>query len=223
MRAILIGATGLIGGILLEKLLKDPMFSHVKLIARRSNGIRHAKLEEVIINFEDEISFKKEVTNADVLFSTVGTTQKQVKGDNAAYRKIDFDIPVRAARFCAEQHVGTYLLVSSVGANAASGNFYLRLKGETETAVLNQSIASIYIMRPSMLLGNRKESRLGEIIGQPLMRFFSVFLFGGMTKYKAIDAAAVAEAMFIASKKTITGKFICEYREMIEMADKINP
>ena len=217
MRAILIGATGLIGGLLLDKLLKDPVFSKIKLISRRPAGIQHNKLEEVIIHFDDEASFRKEITHADLLFSCVGTTQKQVKGDNDAYRKIDFDIPVHAARYCAAQNISKFLLVSSVGANAASSNFYLRLKGETEAAVLSQSIPSVYIMRPSMLLGKRANSRLGEDIGQPVMRFLSLFFFGGLTKYKAIHANDVARAMIMASKQTVTGKFICEYEQMKKM------
>ena len=214
MRAILIGATGLIGGILLEKLLANPVFSHVKLISRRPGAIQHPKLEESIIDFDDERAFEKEVTDAEVLFCSVGTTQKKVKGDNALYRKIDFNIPVNAAKFCAAQRIGKYILVSSVGANAGSNNFYLRLKGETENAVLSQPIAAFYIMRPSMLLGDRQEARLGEIIGQPIMRFFSLFIFGDAAKYKAIHAADVAAAMESAATKTRGGKFICSYREM---------
>ena len=219
MRAILIGASGLTGGLLLDQLLHDPVFSKIKLIARRPLGIQHVKLEEAIINFEDEISFSREISNADVLFCCVGTTQKKVRGDLAAYRKIDFDIPVNAARFCAQQHMRSFLLVSSVGANAASGNFYLRLKGETEAAVLSQSIPSIYIMRPSMLLGNHPETRWGEVIGQPLMRFLSLFFVGGLSKYKAIHAKDVARAMLTAAKQTITGKFICEYDAIKKMSD----
>ena len=214
MRAILIGGTGLIGGLLLDKLLKDPVFSKIKLISRRTAGIQHPKLEEAIIRFDDAESFRKEVTATDVLFSCAGTTRQQVKGDLEAYRKIDFDIAVNAAKYCAAQHTPKFLLVSSVGANATSSNFYLRLKGETEAAVLSQSIPSVYIMRPSMLLGSRPQARMGEIIGQPVKRLLSLFFVGGFSKYKAIHANDVAEAMLIASKQTVTGKFICEYREM---------
>jgi len=220
MRAILIGATGMVGGIVLNELLANPVFTHVKLISRRTTGILHAKLEERIISFEDEASFKKEVADAEVLFCCIGTTQKKVKGDKAAYRKIDFDIPVNAARFCAQQQIGKYLLVSAVGASAGSGNFYLRLKGETELAVLSQPISMIYIMRPSMLIGYRKETRPGEVIGGAVMQFFSLFLFGGASKYKPIHASDTAKAMVAAATKTTTGKFICHYREMMELIKK---
>lgn len=217
MRAILIGASGLTGGLLLEKLLQDPVFSKVKLIGRRPLGEQHSKLEEAVINFEDDTAFSRAVADADALFCCVGTTQKKVKGDQDAYRKIDFDIPVKAARFCAQQNIPKYLLVSSVGANASSGSFYLRLKGETEAAVLSQNIPTVYIMRPSMLLGNHPETRWGEIIGQPLTQFFSLFFFGALSKYKAIHANDVAQAMLVAAKQTGTGKFVLEYNAMKKM------
>lgn len=217
MRAILLGASGLIGSLLLEKLLGDTVFSSIKVIARSPLHSAHPKLETCLINFDDEAAFRKAVTAADVLFCCVGTTQKKVNTDKAAYRKVDFDIPARAAKFCAEQGIPQYLLVSSVGANAASGNFYLALKGETETAILRQAIPTIYIMRPSILLGNRKESRPSEILGKIVMRFFSLFLLGSAKKYKAIHAADVASAMLLASKKQEVGKFILEYSEMNEL------
>ena len=219
MRAILIGASGLTGSILLQQLLKDPVFSSVKIITRRSLGIQHAKLEEAVIDFTDEAAFRRAVVQTDTLFCCVGTTQKKVKGDQAAYRKIDFDIPVRAARYSAEQNVSSYLLVSAVGANAASSNFYLRLKGETEAAVLSQSISMVYILRPSVLLGKRIEARPAEAIGKAVMQFFSFFLVGSISKYKAIEAEKLAGAMVAASKKTTVGKFICEYKEMMELLD----
>src|SRR5450432_1502896 len=102
MRAILIGATGLVGGLLLEKLLNDPLFTHIRLISRRTTGIKSPRLEETLIDFDDGTQFRQAVTAADVLFCCTGTTQKKVKGNQQAYRKIDFDIPVRAAGFCAE-------------------------------------------------------------------------------------------------------------------------
>ena len=218
MKAILIGATGLIGSLLLEKLLRDPVFTHIRLISRNPCGIKNEKLDEVLIDFEEETQFKEAVTAADVLFCCIGTTQKKVKGDKTAYRKIDFDIPVKAAIWCAEKNVGKYLLVSSVGADAAGKNFYLQLKGETETAVLQQPIGMVYIMRPSILLGKRNEFRVLESAGKGVMQFFSVLLVGSLSKYRAIQATDVAGAMLAASKKTNPGKFICHYKEIKSMA-----
>ncbi|MEP7277752.1 MAG: NAD(P)H-binding protein [Bacteroidota bacterium] len=220
MRAILVGATGLIGGLLLENLLQDPIFTQIKLISRRSTGIKNKRLEEVLVDFENEEQFKNALTPAEVLFCCIGTTQQKVKGDKLAYRKIDFDIPVKAAAWCAAQGIAKFLLVSAVGANTASRNFYLKLKGETEAGVMQQSFKALYIMRPAQLLGKRKETRVLESAFQPIMRLISHLLPDCLSKYKAIDAKQVAAAMQGAAKKTVDGVFICHYKEMRALASE---
>jgi uncharacterized protein YbjT (DUF2867 family) len=223
MRAIVIGATGMTGSLLVQKLLRDDNFTHIKLITRRPTGLQDIKLEEIVIDFADEQVFKGAVRNADVLFCCIGTTQKKVKGDKNAYRKIDFDIQVNAASFCIANFINKFVLISTVGANSESSNFYLRLKGETEEAILRLPFESIHIMRPSMLLGSRKEQRLGETVGKGVMQLFSILLVGSLSKYKAINAVDVAEAMLIAAKKNNRGKFIYHYKEMMDLlAKKIN-
>src|SRR5205814_8206033 len=99
-----------------------------------------------------------------------------VKGDKTAYRKVDHDIPVNAARFCKMTGCKIFVLVSSVGANSKSKNFYFKLKGEVEDAVKQSGVETIHIMRPSMLLGKHNDFRLGEKIGQPLMKIFSFLI-----------------------------------------------
>ncbi|MFT3935003.1 MAG: NAD(P)H-binding protein [Chitinophagaceae bacterium] len=218
MRAILIGATGLTGGLLLNQLLNSPVFSKIQSVSRRPVGIQHLKLQETVINFDDDIAFKNAIVNADVLFCCIGTTQQKEKGNQDSYRKIDYDIPVKAATFFAAQCSGSYVLMSSVGANAASGNFYLRLKGETENAVLQKNMTSIYIMRPSILLGDRKDQRIGESLAKVIMPAFSFLLTGSASKYKAIHAENVAKAMMNAAIIQREGKYICEYKEIMELA-----
>jgi uncharacterized protein YbjT (DUF2867 family) len=148
------------------------------------------------------------------VFVAVGTTQKKVKGDKAAYRKVDFDIPVNAAKFCAETGCKSFLLVSSVGADSKSGNFYLKLKGEVEDKVQSLSIPSVSIFRPSMLLGNRQESRPAESIAQVLSKGLSL-LFPG--KYKPVPAQDVAKSMVAAGKQQKPGVSIYHYEEMKAM------
>ena len=166
MTATLIGATGLIGNYLLEELLNDDYFDTVRILIRRPVDSTHPKLEKKLVDFTDTESFRLSLEGSDVVFCAVGTTQKKVKGDKAAYRKVDYDIPVNAARFCKMNGCGKFILVSSVGANSNSSNFYLKLKGEVEDAVKAAGLRSVHIMRPSMLLGYRKEFRSGEKIGQ---------------------------------------------------------
>ena len=211
MRATLIGATGLIGGYLLEELLKDDHFDTVRILIRSPVELAHPKLEKKLVDFNDSDSLLTALSNSDIVFCAVGTTQKKVKGDKAAYRKVDYDIPVNAAGFCKMAGCEKFILVSSVGANSKSNNFYLKLKGEVEDAVKAVGLKSAHIMRPSMLLGDRKEFRLGEKIGSPVMKAISFLL---PSKYKAIHGRKVAKAMFAASKKNEEGFFVYEYKEI---------
>ena len=214
MTATLIGATGLIGGYLLQELLKDPSFDTVRILIRRPLDISHPKLEKKIFDFNDSDSFLIAIANSDIVFCTVGTTQRKVKGDKEAYRRIDHDIPVKAARFCKLTGCEKFLLVSSAGANSKGRNFYIKLKGEVEEAIQTVGLNSVHIMRPSMLLGDRKEFRLLEKIGTPLMKTFSFLI---PPKYKPIHAKTVAKAMIVAAKRSDKGFFTHENKEIKKM------
>jgi uncharacterized protein YbjT (DUF2867 family) len=147
------------------------------------------------------------------VFCSVGTTQKKVNGNQIEYRKVDYDIPVKAAKFCEENEGTSFLLVSSVGADSASKNFYLAIKGEVEEAVMKRKIASISIFRPSLLLGDRKEFRIGEKISTILMKPLS-FLIPSI--YKPIEVAQVAKSMYQAAVLNKPGIHIYHYAEMVE-------
>jgi uncharacterized protein YbjT (DUF2867 family) len=168
--ATLIGASGLIGSNLLKILLEDPYYSLVKIAVRKKTGIHHPQLEEYIIDFSNEEAIEKTIVGSTVVFCSVGTTQSKVKGDKAAYRQVDYNIPVAAAIAANQHHVRHFILVSAIGANSKSNNFYLQLKGEVEDKIATMSsIKSKYIMQPSLLLGSRGEKRTGEKLGQLLM------------------------------------------------------
>ncbi len=219
MTATLIGATGLIGNFLLEELLKDDFFTTVRILIRRPLDITHPKLEKKLVDFSDTESFRLALEGSDMVFSAIGTTQQKVKGDKEAYRKVDYDIPVNAARFGKLTGCETFLLVSSIGANSKSSNFYLKLKGEVEDAIQAVGLRSVHIMRPSLLLGQRKESRFGERLAKAVMKTFSFLV---PAKYKAIQGRAVAKAMIVAAKKSTDGLFIYEYKKIIELSlDKV--
>ncbi len=211
MRATLIGATGLIGSHLLELLLKDDHFDPVRILVRRPFEQEHSKLEKKLVNFADKESFHLALEGSDVIFCAIGTTQKKVKGDKVEYRKIDHDIAVNAAQLGKLCGCETFILVSAIGANSKSSNFYLKLKGEVEDAVRSAGLRSVHIMRPSMLLGDRKEFRLGEKIGTPIMRALSFLL---PSRYKPIQARDVAKAMTAVVKKNEEGVFIHSYKEI---------
>jgi uncharacterized protein YbjT (DUF2867 family) len=213
--ATLIGATGLIGGELLKLLLDDDYYSTVKILIRRPVDWSHPKLKKELIDFNDNDSFLMAIDNSDAVFCTVGTTQKKVKGDKLAYRKVDYDIPVKSARFCKMTGCKTFVLVSSIGDNSKSGNFYIKLKGEVEDEIKALEIDRVHIMRPSMLLGERNESRPMEKVGQVMMKAFSFLI---PAKFKAVEATKVAKAMLAASKQTGHGVFVYDYIQIKKLA-----
>jgi uncharacterized protein YbjT (DUF2867 family) len=213
--ATIIGATGLIGSQLLHLLLNDKEFHHVTIIARRNVHVKHNKLHIAVIDFADQDALRSALAGSDAVFCAVGTTQQKVKGDKTEYRKVDYDIPVNAARLCATEGVRQMLLVSSVGADRNSKNFYLQLKGEVEEAVAQSGVQSVAIFRPSMLMGDRKEFRLGEKIAQTVMKALKWFI---PSRYKPITAYDVAKAMIAASKSPATGTIVYHHKEMIHLS-----
>jgi len=216
--ATLIGATGLIGGELLSLLLDDDHFKTVRILIRRPLTMDHPKLEKKLVDFSDADSLLVDLDGSDSVFCAIGTTMKKVKGNKEVYRKIDYDIPVNIARYCKIMNCKNYILVSAVGADSKSGNFYLKLKGEVEDIVRKAGIESTYIMQPSMLLGKRNEFRFGERITIPLMKKISFLL---PSKYKPIQARDVAKAMLAAAKKHEKGVLVCQYRKMKRLAREI--
>jgi uncharacterized protein YbjT (DUF2867 family) len=209
--AALIGATGLVGGELLSLLLNDDYFQKVRILIRRPFTTDHPKLEKKLVDFADADSLLVALDDSDAVFCAVGTTLKKVKGNKDAYRKVDYDLPVNIARYCKIMNCRNYILVSAVGADSKSTNFYLKLKGEVEDILKKGGLESTYIMRPSILLGTRTEFRFGERITIALMKKISFLL---PSKYKPIEARDVAKAMLAAAKKREKGFFVCEYKEM---------
>jgi uncharacterized protein YbjT (DUF2867 family) len=216
--ATIIGVTGLIGGYLYELLKQDTSFDTIRLIVRRPIRPDDPRTEIKLVDFKDPESLLLAISGSDVVFSTVGTTQRKVKGDKEAYRRVDFDIPVKAARFCKMTECETFVLVSSVGASSKSGNFYLKLKGEVEDAVESVGLNSVHIMRPSILFGDRKEFRMGERTGKAIMSALSFLI---PSKYKPIHAKKVAEAMLAAVKEEKEGFFVYENKEIKSLSRSV--
>jgi len=204
----------MVGNYLLQELANDPYFETIRVIVRRPFVKTNDKIEVKLVDFNDYESLKLAIDGSDVLFCLVGTTQKKVKGDTDLYRKIDFDIPVKAARMCKETGCEKFIIITSVGADSKSKNFYLRLKGEVEDAIANSGLESIHIMQPSILLGERKEARTGERIGKAVMNGVSFLLIGALRKYKPLRGWSVARAMINVSKNNIKGIHRYGYNEI---------
>jgi uncharacterized protein YbjT (DUF2867 family) len=218
MTAVIIGATGLTGNLVLEELLKDDHFKTVRVLARRNVKIIHPKLEQEIVNFTNVDEYTKKFGEGDVIFCCIGTTQKKVKGDKNLYRQIDYDIPVNAATIGISKGFKKFLIVSAIGANENSSNFYLSLKGKTENALKQFHFDSLDIFQPSILNGNRKETRIAEKILQGILDIVSFLFLGPLKKYHAIGADNVARAMVYASTQKKNGVHYYTYQDMMEMA-----
>lgn len=212
--AVVIGASGLIGSHLVDALFQDDYFDFIRILVRKKLPLQHSKLHQEIVNFDDINDLTEKFGFGDVIFCCVGTTTKKVNGDRDTYKKIDLDIPLNAAQIGIAKGFKKFLIISSVGANASSKNFYLKLKGDLESKLREFPFHRISIFRPGQLLGKRNEYRRGEKYLQAATSFLSIFLSGKLKKYHSIDASDVAKAMLAECKKEESGIFILEYPEM---------
>ena len=206
--ALIIGSTGLIGSQLLDLLLESPNYEKVITFVKRDTGIQHPKLTQHIIDFDKPETYK-EFVEGDDFFCTIGTTIKKA-GSKEAFKKVDFEYPRQFATFALKNKAKQFLIISSLGADKSSGNFYLKTKGEIEDFLKNCSFESVSVLQPSLLLGDRKEFRLGEKVGSIFMKAFSFLLIGNLKKYKPIESKTVAKALLAIAKKNDKGFKIYE-------------
>ncbi len=195
-RAVVIGATGLVGSELLPLLLNSDTYEQVFVLGRRSTGVSHPKLEERLGDLLAEDFFEQEIQAQD-WFCCIGTTQAKTP-DLTTYKQIDYGIPVRAAECGLKNEMQQFLVISSLGANANSKMFYSRVKGQMEEALKKMSLPQLRIFRPSLLMGKRNEKRFGERLA---LLMNSIFGFAIPKKYKGVEASKVARAMFKAAQE----------------------
>ena len=191
--AIIIGATGLTGNLLLQKLIDDPRYDSIKLFSRKKIEGLPSKVQQFIGNILELENFKDDFT-ADVVFCCIGTTLKN-SPDKNVYRSIDYGIPTKAAQLSKENNIEMFMVISALGANPDSALFYNKLKGEMEQKVLSFKIKNTFILQPSYIKGDRNENRPLERIYDVLFPLISVFLAGKLKKYKTIKATAIVDAM----------------------------
>lgn len=196
-RAVVIGATGLVGHTLLMQLLADERYSKVLVLGRRSVDYKHDKLEERLGDLLSD-EYWKFTWAVDEVFCCVGTTRSKTS-DMGVYKQIDYGIPVHSAQWAIKNGVGRYLVISSIGADKKSRIFYSRVKGQMEEALRKMAFPRLYILRPSIILGHREERRIGESIGKFLTRTFSFLL---PSRYKGIHARSIAAAMIALANST---------------------
>jgi uncharacterized protein YbjT (DUF2867 family) len=214
--AVVIGASGLTGNSLVTLLLHDPQFSKVRVLLRSPSLKQRPGLEEFVVDFSDEARLAAAL-QGDVLFCCIGTTIRKA-GSQAKFREVDFEIPVRCATLARRQGMRQFQLISVSGADAHARNFYIRTKGETEQALQKLGYPSLHIFRPSVLLGLRKEFRLGEWLLKCIVLLFYFLWIGHWKKYRPIKAANVARAMLHVAKHPPDGVHIYEYDAIKELA-----
>jgi Predicted nucleoside-diphosphate-sugar epimerases len=217
--ALLVGASGLVGGHCLQFLLEESSYTRVSVLVRRPLSITHDKLVQHVVDFS-ELETLGEFLAADDVYFCLGTTIKKA-GTQEAFRKVDFDYPIKIAALTQHCGVAQFLLVSSLGADPHSRIFYNRVKGEVEEAIRKISFTTINIFRPSLLLGERTEHRTGEKAGAFIMSGLKYALVGPLRKYRAIQAHDVAKAMVQVAQKNLKGVNIFDSKQIQEIADSV--
>ncbi|MAW66250.1 MAG: nucleoside-diphosphate sugar epimerase [Flavobacteriales bacterium] len=191
--AIILGATGLTGSYVLKKLLNNSNYTEIIVFSRRPLDIEDQKLKVIecdLLNLEEQ----KDLFKADEVYVCIGTTNNKTP-NKKIYREIDFGIPVTTAQLCRENRIDNLIIVSSLGANSKSSVFYTKTKGEMEESVLEMEIQNTYLLRPSIIMGPRKEKRMGEALGKMITFLINPLLVGSLKKYKGIHTETIAQAM----------------------------
>ncbi len=213
--ALLVGATGLVGNELLRVLLESDRYEKVKVLVRTPISTNHPKFTQCLMNFDELDKYEEEFTVDDV-FCCLGTTIKKA-GSQEAFRKVDFEYPLHAAKLARKQGAQQFLIVSAIGADPRSSIFYNRVKGEIEIALSQLELPALHIFRPSLLLGKRNEFRLGERVSAMLSPVFSPLFIGKLNQYKPIQARKVAEAMYRTAILTRTGEYVYKWEQMTSL------
>lgn len=189
-KAIIAGASGLIGKELVEQLIQSNSFDKIILLNRRPLPVKNDKIEQLIIDF-NHMNLVELPQDIDVAFCTLGTTIKQA-GTKEKFREVDFQYVMAFATLVKKHNVDKLITISSMGANPGSSIFYNRVKGETEQALQKMEFRSLIILRPSLLLGDRVESRPAEKLSAFIMLLFKPLI---PVRYRAIKASQVAAFM----------------------------
>lgn len=210
-KAIVIGASGLIGRELVQLLLKDTSFSKVTIFVRKALTISDNKLQQIVLDF-NELEQYSAAFDGYVLFLCIGTTRKKTP-NLEDYRAIDYGITLRAANLAKASGVEEVHLISAIGASSKSTIFYSKLKGEIEEDLIKIGFASTYIYQPSMLIGTRGESRPAEFIFQKLMPVFDLLMLGNLKKYHSVSKEKLAKAMLNHHLKAKKGVYTLTYSD----------
>ena len=213
--ALVFGSSGLVGSHLVRLMNKNSNYEKIKLFVRSTSEIKTSKIEIINTDFKN-LSNHKEDINGDDCFFCIGTTKKNTP-DKDEYRRIEYDIPVEIAKIAKSNSINSFFYVSSGFADAKSSSAYLKNKGQVEEELIKLNFSILGIMRPSFLLGNRKEKRPGEEVGIFFFKIFSPLLLGPLKKMRPIQSEKVAKVMIKVANESLK-KTIFESNEIAELA-----
>ena len=212
--ALIFGSSGLVGGQLLNKLIQNNNYSKIKVFIRSELEINDSKLDIIKTDFNNLKNHREDIKGDDCFFC-IGTTKKN-SPDKNEYRRVELDIPKEIAQIAKSNSVNSFAFVSSGYADAKSSGDYLKFKGLVEEELKNLNFSKLAIMRPSFLIGDRKEERVGEKIGIFLFKMLSPLFLGPLKKMKPIQSEIVARAMIRATNENLE-KNIFESNEIVEL------
>ena len=216
--ALIFGSSGLIGNHLLELILKDNNYNKIKLFVRSDLTDVNSKIEIIKTDFKSIENHKDKIAGDDCFFC-IGTTRKNTPDKNE-YIKIEYNLPVEVAKIAKSNSVNNFIYISSLGANSNAASLYLKNKGQAEQQLMKLNFMNLSILRPSILLGNRKENRVGEKIGIFAMKTLSPLFLGNMKKYKPIKVEYVAKAMLQVAQKDYQ-KNIFESDDIVKIGNDV--
>ncbi len=206
--ALIAGATGLVGAELLDLLLADPLVARVHSLVRRPSGRANEALAEHVVDF-GTLSATSLEPPVDEAYCCLGTTMRAA-GSRDAFRRVDFEFVMAFARLALGLGACSLTVISSLGADPESRSFYLRTKGEVERELIALGLPSLGIVRPSLLLGQRRELRIGERAGELGLRLASPLLKGSLARYRPVHARMVARAMVDLGRRGEPGVHVLE-------------
>ena len=212
--ALVFGSTGLIGGHLISQLIKNDYYNKIKLFVRSEIVINEPKIEIIKTDFNYLENYKEDIKGDDCFFC-IGTT-KQNSPDKNEYQRVELEIPKKIAQIARSNSVNSFIFVSSIYANPKSSGDYVKFKGLVEEELKKLNFSNLGILRPSFLMGNRKENRTGEKIGILTFRLLSPLLLGPLKKMKPINSEKVAKAMIKIANENLR-KTIFESDEIVEL------
>ena len=213
--ALIFGSSGLIGNELFKTILLNNSYDKIKVFVRSIPEVNNPKVEIIKTDFFNLEQYKDKIIGDDCFFC-IGTTKKDTP-DKEEYRRVEYNIPVNVAKIAKANSVKSFYYVSSIGANPNASSNYLKNKGQVERELKNLNFSKLAIIRPSLLIGNRKSFRLGEVIFTPVMNTLTLFAFGSLKKYKPIKIQNVVKAILHISKN-VSDKIVFESDELERIA-----